>query len=385
MSAKINVRSPYYKKYTHNSLGYVDLTISVATGLLSGINSNDEKYSLRKYVKGSDNYVVFEIAELVRDYITTDFDGTYNNQTRWVRLFANLREDSGVSITTDTLDLIAVDGYGYFEEGINPELSRRLLTSNKVVWRPKDENIRICVFTEDAAEVLFLNNGTTVRTESLSSTTNTNAMLSYVSVSGDISADNYKQRVLSNDGGVYEENPLLISLDNYVDINLVDEIRVHRGGTYDKLKIRTMHCNKYPDRKITFVNKFGVFQDVYFFAKEVESINTTSDEYKSNTIDFTTALPSYNVNKHQYKSFNVQAKEKIKLNTGLVSEDYNKIMKQMMMSEECWLTITTDEDSNIYPVKPKTNSLTYKTSLNDKLVSYSVDFDFAFDKIQNIR
>ena len=56
-----------------------------------------------------------------------------------------------------------------------------------------------------------------------------------------------------------------------------------------------------------------------------------------------------------------------------------------MLSEQVWYTKTTDEESTIYPVTPVTSSLTYKTSLNDKLVEYTIDFDFAFDKIQNIR
>ena len=68
-----------------------------------------------------------------------------------------------------------------------------------------------------------------------------------------------------------------------------------------------------------------------------------------------------------------------------MSEDYNEVIKQLMMSEYVWLTRTTDTESKIYPVIPTTNSLTFKTSLNDKMVEYTIDFDYAFDKIQNIR
>jgi hypothetical protein len=150
---------------------------------------------------------------------------------------------------------------------------------------------------------------------------------------------------------------------------------------YESIKVRTMHCDKYPDRKVTFVNKLGAFQDVYFFAKEVESINTTSEQYKANLMNFATV--SYSG--HQYQSFNQQGRESITLNTGFVSEDYNEVLKQMMLSEKVWLTKTDSESTFVYPVKPRTNSLTYQTSLNDKMVSYTVEFDYAFDKIQNIR
>ena len=34
---------------------------------------------------------------------------------------------------------------------------------------------------------------------------------------------------------------------------------------------------------------------------------------------------------------------------------------------------------------PKTKSVTYKTSVNDKLIDYTIDFDIANNKINNIR
>ena len=144
-----------------------------------------------------------------------------------------------------------------------------------------------------------------------------------------------------------------------------------------------MNCNIHPNRKVTFVNKLGAFQDVYFFAKEVEGISTTSQNYKSNSFDLSAV--SYSSSEHQYRTFNVQGRERLTLSTGFVSEDYNEVLKQMMLSEQVWVTKTDDESSNVFPVTPVTNSLTYLNSINDKLVSYTIDFDYAFDKIQNIR
>jgi hypothetical protein len=66
------------------------------------------------------------------------------------------------------------------------------------------------------------------------------------------------------------------------------------------------------------------------------------------------------VNKHQYRQYNKQGRESIQLNTGYVSEDYNEIITQMMMSEQVWLTKTTDEQSNVLPVIPKTSNVSFK-------------------------
>ena len=74
-------------------------------------------------------------------------------------------------------------------------------------------------------------------------------------------------------------------------------------------------------------------------------------------------------------------KTSLQLSTGYVNEDYNAWIEELMLSEKVWITL----DGTLYPAKPKTSSQTFKTRLNDSLVAYTVDFDFAFDQIQNIR
>ena len=384
MSTKINTRSPYYYKQSHASAARIKISIYVYEGTQTTDRPATAQYIITKDVTTpatGNPYAVFEISELVRDYLDSSYND-YQSNCAWVDVVYQILNSSGEVVTGGSSPYIAMDGYGYFEEGINPELSKRLLLSNKVMWRPEDENIRVPVFSEQATDVVFISKGQAVRYVSLSSTNNTSGVVSYVSVSGDVSVDNYRQRVLV-DGGVYEPSSCLYKLDNQVDVNLVDEVRVSRDGTYDKLIVKTMNCDKYPDRKVTFVNKFGAFQDVYFFAKEIESLNVSNEQYKANSINYETL--SYDTQKHQSQRFNVQGKQGVTLNTGLVSEDYNEVIQQMMLSEQVWYTKTTDEELNIFPVNPKTSNVSYKTSLNDKLVSYTIDFEYAFDKIQNIR
>ena len=76
-------------------------------------------------------------------------------------------------------------------------------------------------------------------------------------------------------------------------------------------------------------------------------------------------------------------KESITLNTGYLSEDYNDVIEELMLSEQVWLMATDSEE--VLPVIPKTQNLTYKTSINDRLVQYTIDFDYAFDKINSVR
>lgn len=380
------LRSPNYRNVSTGSAtaAYVIYSLKIWNGVKTSAPSTPQ-YILRKDLTvptTGNKYATFEVAELIRDYINITFDGTYSCDALWVTFGFTIYDASGTPLSGAGGTSLLLDGYGYFEQGASVVFAGSLMIDNEVIWRPEDENIRIPVLCDEKdAEVVMLSNGTPVRTETLTGTNVASDVIKYASVSGDVSADNYKQRVLTS--GIFEDNSLLWDIDNYVDINLVDEIRVYRDGTYDKVVVKTMTCDKYPDRKVTFVNKNGAFQDIYFFAKAVESMSSIGETYKSNLINMQTY--SYSTTAHQYQQYNKQAKERITLSTGYVSEDYNEVIRQLMMSEQVWLTKTTDESSNIYPVIPRTSDVTFKTSLNDKLVSYDIEFDFAFDKIQNVR
>jgi hypothetical protein len=390
VATKINVRSPYYIKVSNVNALSATMELFIYTGTFT-TDKGTAKYTITKNGIGTNNYVFFEIAELVRDYLDIEFNGEYDSQTVWVEAdiegFTGLN-GGGSSLGTISTDYIAFDGYGYFEDAINPELSRTYLQSNNTIFRPSDQNVRIPVFTEDTDSVSFLYKGEVKRVQSISSSTNTNGQIEYITVSGADNTDNYKERVLA-DGGVLEDNSLLDAFLESVDIGLVDELYINSDSGTQVVKISTEPCSKYEPYKVTFINKFGALQDMYFSLKSTKSLNTTGETYKANAVDFGTL--TYGTYKPQVAQYNKMGKESISLNTNYLSEEYNEVIKQLMMSEQVWLTRLDNPapDSNnletVLAVIPKTQSLTYKTSLNDRLVQYTVDFDYAFDKINTVR
>lgn len=384
MATKINTRSPFYVKVSNASLASATLELYVYTGILTTNKPASAQYTITKNEISGNNYVVFEISELVRDYLDIEFDGEYDSQTVWVEadieLF-NAINGGGTSLGTSYTDYIAFDGYGYFEDGINPELSRTYLQSNYKISRPSDTNLRVPVFTGDTDSVSFLYKGEVKRVQTVSSSTNTNAQIEYITVSGSDNTDTYKERVLA-DGGTFEDNSLLDAFLDAVDIGLVDELYINSDSGTQVIKISQEPCTKYEPYKVTFVNKFGALQDMWFSLKSTESLNTTGETYKANVVDFSTL--TYATYKPQVAQYNKLGKESITLNTNYISEDYNEVIKQLMMSEQVWITKLTDTEE-VLAVIPKTQNVTYKTSLNDRLVQYTVEFDYAFDKINTVR
>ena len=149
------------------------------------------------------------------------------------------------------------------------------------------------------------------------------------------------------------------------------------------LKVKTFSCSKYEPVKITFVNKFGVLQDLFFTLKSVESTDVTSQNYKRSI--FSESTLSYKTYQHQKQLFQTNGNDRIVLNTDYLNDDNNQVIEELMLSEQHWMTRITDVQELIIPVIPRTKSVTYKTSVNDRLTQYTIEFDMAFDKINNIR
>jgi hypothetical protein len=326
----------------------------------------------------------------------------------WVEAQVINLDSSGIIIGSPLeYDYVAMDGYGYFHEGKNPELSRGLLMSNRSIFRLNDSNVRIPVFTEDTNSVAFYYQGTLKRTLTISDSTNTNGQIDYVTVSGSDNTDTYEERVVA-DGGTLEVSGCLTDFLNTIDIGLVDEVWVNydTGTTFtggasntstedtktDIVKINTVDECKYEPYKVTFVNKYGALQDLWFFKKygalqdlwffkkSVETTDVTSEQFKASIFDQATF--GYKTYQHQQQSFMTQGKDRITMNTGYVNDDHNAVIEELLLSEQVWYTKITDEEL-VVPVIPRTKTVTYKTSVNDKLVNYTIEFENAL--VQSIQ
>ena len=155
---------------------------------------------------------------------------------------------------------------------------------------------------------------------------------------------------------------------------------------------------KYQVNKILFVNRWGALQDLYFFKKSTESFETSKEQFnrslfQARTVNYTqrssdnscvtsTSYNNYNNKAHANKTFNANGKESISLNTGFVSEIMNDSFEELMLSEYIWMI---DSSNVIYPINLKESSFTKKTSLNDKLINYTMNFEKSFNMVNNIR
>tara|TARA_R100000231_G_C5318649_1_gene162717 strand:+ start:144 stop:1073 length:930 start_codon:yes stop_codon:yes gene_type:complete len=135
---------------------------------------------------------------------------------------------------------------------------------------------------------------------------------------------------------------------------------------------------KYSPIQMRFINKNGVPQDQYFFLKSIENVNTRSETFKRNI--FTYSSSNYDVKSHQTQTFNKTGKKRFTINTDYIAEAYNAVIEDIMLSEYVWIYY----DSKWHPVTVTTSALQKKTSLNDKLIQYTLEVEDANDIINNI-
>lgn len=328
------------------ALQKVDLEIYIYTGTVGSYSNGDLKYTLSKDRISIQSNIVLEVAQLVRDYLDVTFNDDYNSTTIWVTIVArHFEEATGVlyeSESTTITNYLAFDGFGEFEDDINPQLSTNALLTTNNIYLPESTEGKFPIFAEGVGKVTI----DSVDTE-ITDNGNSNQKIQYITIPADSST-----------------------------------IQVY--DTDDATLLKTVTVNnicepKFTPYKVTFVNKYGAYQDLYFFKKTTESFNVEDEIYKRNNIN--AAAVDYNTYDGQRQRYNVNAVTSISLNTGFVKEDFNSAIEELFLSENAWIRW----NGQTLPIIPKSKSMTFKTSLNDKLINHTVGFDFAFNKINNVR
>tara|TARA_R110002020_G_scaffold459115_1_gene677053 strand:+ start:187 stop:1335 length:1149 start_codon:yes stop_codon:yes gene_type:complete len=381
--AKINVISPYFINLDTTNLVSAKIEIHIYEGAAHTSWQLTPQYTLTS--TAINEKVTFEIAELIKDYIPAEFDGTYptslssanpyDNTTVYVDYRITETLTTGVAAAVVTLGVKAFLGYGYFEDGVNPQLLQGYLQSNTTILKSDDDALRIPVDNEKTTSVAFFNKGEQIYTWTPTAGLKIQDQIQYVSTAS-ASVDNYRERVLASNG-IFEDNPCIQEYLRSETIYPVDEVIVNAIEGVTVIKVNNISECKFNPYKLTFINKFGVYQDLWMFKRNSISIAATEEKFKRNIL----TNGSYNTYSHQNTILTKNAKQSLTLNSGYYPESNNELFKQLILSERVWI----EYDNKTLPVLITSNSLGFKTSLNDKLIDYTIQVEFAYQTINNVR
>lgn len=344
-------KSPYHINVSETDLIYAEVDVYVYTGEQTVDRFSTPNYTLKSTaINGA---LSFDIGSLVNDALQYPSSSSYRTDGAWldyeIRKYTD--DGSGPVLATDAMvQLYAVDGYSYFSEGANFESEKALCLSSPYLYVPSGESIRFPINRREGLYYKEFRNG---------NTDDANPDIEITLVNTDFSGQQVQYLASTND--------------------TVDRIQICRAdNTYDEVRIVRLDECKYEPLKLKFVNRYGCMEDLWFFKLSKLKTKIESKEYQNNQI---LSDGTYNTFEHQFRRFNSQAKESLVVNSGFVDESMNEAFTQLLMSTKVWI----EYNNQILPVNISSKELEHKTSLNDKLIQYTLNVDFAFNKINTIR
>jgi hypothetical protein len=330
--ARIALRSPYFFTRTAPASSVsVQLEISVENVL---------RYTLVKSATAG-SASVFEISELCRDYLTIDYDGTPTGGDTEIDIDLTMKFYDAANASGSVLQTITdnnntgFDAYGYFSEGANPSVPFSLSSSASWLIAPK----------------LGVNNDWEIFVPE-----NKSGYLPYI-LSGTVAYQSYS------------------GTDTSVTIGVGVTCTINRTP-----------CSKYDPQRITFINKYGQFQDLWFLLKKTLTTDTTKETYQGVNLTSSGSSTTYDTTKPSKVVYNKEARERMTLNSGYYPEGYNAVFEQLLESEQIWIQSLNAVGTTQYlPLNVITSNFQKKTKLNDRLIDYTIEFEEAYDKINNVR
>ena len=347
---KINVRSPYFINLATTNLTSAKLEIRIYFGGAETSWQGNPQYTLNSTAINAK--INFEISELVKDFIQAKFEGSFPispaSESESTTINVDYRVTETINATAQTpVDVLgerAFYGYGYFEDGVNPQLNVAPLLSNLTILQNNNEIVTIPVDNENLTKIEWYANGVLQAT------------------------------ITSSSGLKIQDQILYVPATS----SATDQAKVFStSGVNTTINITKYEKCKYTPLKLIFINKFGAYQEIWMFANSILSMSTTEDRYKSNILTNGT----YNTYDPQIKLLTKNGNQTLTLNSDYYPESYNEVFRQLFLSEKVWI----DYEGQTLGVNIENKQITYKTSLTDSLINYTIDVSFAFDTINNIR
>lgn len=399
----ILTRSPYFV-----SREDLDADATVALEIGNTIDGGDFEIE-KTYNLAFRNAYLIDISPLIRDYLggsyywlTDKYTERSDERTKYVRITLS-GDKNGVAQSDIVTESYVSDGYLYSTDDYNKDFSNELQAksyyagSSNIIYKLDDSSIRIPLINtvndlisgsyslSEKVTAVFYNKGVQVGEQSIFLDNEFSyGGYSYIHSNGegsmysDTGYKSYKERV-DSDSGVYEESNCLDKFLKCFKIEDFDRILLsNSSGNVFEIIVKTIEENKYNPYRITFLNRYGIEEDLWFFKRSDTSISVNKENFRGNSIGRYSAGDGVKTMSH----FNVNGKEKIVLNSGFVEEEMNEAFRQLLLSEE--VTLYDYKENKTYNVNLGTSELQYKQHINDKLINYTIEFEFAHEVINNV-
>lgn len=356
----IFARSPYIVEISEALQEGSKINLFLWNGL--GSAPLDPQYILQKLIPASNNVkTYYNISPYIREYINFNVrqepynSFTTSQSTQWCNVkIQKFRLSSGFYYQVGSdINLKAFDGFGYYEEGTNPNLLYDILHDEGTFYYLYN-GLNPNTFAENRAGFIMVRTGTGYKAKYTNLVTGaTQTVILTNNAILDV------PRVYYGVGSYYSAGNKLEILDNSNNVLWTAYFKPNKNCRYTPVL-----CD--------FVNKYGCWQRTWFYAASNDSLNVENTNYNLMRSSYFDSA----IIEGQNKAFNTNGKKSIKVNTDWVDESYNELLRQLMLSERILI--------NNYPATLKTQSTELFKNINQKTINYQLEFDFAYNVINNV-
>ena len=286
-------------------------------------------------------------------YFACDFYTQYNSGSSFV---------TGSHLKSQTYK--ALDGYGIFQE----EIGQAIFTSS-VFWPLMTDGpaTQSAFSTNEGVTGVYVGSAGTTQPNRLKYTSA--IQTAFITLSGSVSSS---QQIQTYPIGPAESGfPLSGSYTSY-------QIQAQNGSTDlgQPITYNIVCEQKYPNVRIKWKNRYGQFDWFNFNMVSRQSFNTERRTYQPQLGTWGSSTLSYQNYDSSTLNYIADSKQALSVQTDWVSQDYNDIFKQLLVTDEAYW-IYDEANGDIRPITISTDSIIFKTGVNDKVIQYGFDFNFG--------
>ena len=259
----------------------------------------------------------------------------------------------------------ALDGYGIFPESIGAGLNTLSQFYPLLTDGPVSQSVFLTNRGTTGAAVGTLGGVVADRIIYSGSTGNgTYFLSSSVSSSGQI--DDYPIGPLQSGFPIST-----IGLTNYT-------LQPYNGATAlgNKIRYEVVCEQKYPNVRIKWKNRFGQFDYLNFNMISRESFETTKRTYQPQLGSWESSTLSYQSYDSATRNYINDSNQSISVNSNWLEQDYNEILKQLLVSDEIYW-VYDEVNDYVRPLTIQTSNIVFKTGVVDKLIQYQFEFKYG--------
>jgi hypothetical protein len=151
---------------------------------------------------------------------------------------------------------------------------------------------------------------------------------------------------------------------------------IQATGANAKLNFSVDCAFKYEPIRILWKNRYGQFDYLNFYKAHYNTFNTEQRVYQPQLGTWQSSTLSYNQFQTKTQRYIVDANETLDVNSDWLQESFNENLKQLLVADEIYWSY--DQPNNLVkPLTIRTNSVQFKTGVNNKLIQYTISFDIG--------